>query len=564
MATAKKRKDTDFQTSMDKSVFLYGQPNVEKMRLLMQIQKQYTDLTNQYIEHIAGSNDHVLAIVKNDKKDSCLRALEKSLRPKGYNSAFSQNAFDDAVTKLSNRINNIRTDMYHEHPTIFTQSKILFAYAIAGETKAEMIAVMESVAASIKARAAERQAKQGKQLSPDKKPSKDEQFYLDCAEFLRKMSSDDFEFEMTLFHDSYFMTSCEYRIPHVKKASVSLDSRCMVIEESTDTTCSHIIAITNPTVKKQRIVVPINTSKNSLRRLKQYKAAGTLSYTIRGNQIKVTWSFEKKARKPAIQEVVGVDTGIIDCFHTSDNKVYGSFNDVIDFYKGTVEPAFAELSNLRNKKQSIGHYLHTHKDLPKDVRRSLIAKIDRLEHMIREAKAPYRKNRHYNQMLEHEIAAAVKTYINSIDRSTLTVLERLDIKEFDKSRKINGKLSMFARGSLQKKLMEKLNWHGYDFLEVEPAYTSQVCPECSFLSKSNRDGKDFTCQCCGYHDDADHVGGINIRARAMDDKLMDICNRNRYNHTALTTELREFYAERHNKYLEAHPKTTTNESVEAA
>lgn len=31
-------------------------------------------------------------------------------------------------------------------------------------------------------------------------------------------------------------------------------------------------------------------------------------------------------------------------------------------------------------------------------------------------------------------------------------------------------------GQLQKKLMETLNWKGYDFKEIEPDYTNQLLP----------------------------------------------------------------------------------------
>ena len=65
-------------------------------------------------------------------------------------------------------------------------------------------------------------------------------------------------------------------------------------------------------------------------------------------------------------------------------------------------------------------------------------------------------------------------------------------------------------------MLEELNWHGFDFLEVAPDYTSKACPVCSNIDDKNRDGKEFKCTCCGYKDDADHVGGINIGNRADD------------------------------------------------
>ena len=53
-------------------------------------------------------------------------------------------------------------------------------------------------------------------------------------------------------------------------------------------------------------------------------------------------------------------------------------------------------------------------------------------------------------MLDHEIKTSVNQYIGYISPDTLTVLEKLDIKEFNKSRKSNGMMSTFARGKLQR------------------------------------------------------------------------------------------------------------------
>ena len=55
-------------------------------------------------------------------------------------------------------------------------------------------------------------------------------------------------------------------------------------------------------------------------------------------------------------------------------------------------------------------------------------------------------------MLDTEIRSAVDAYIGSIDADTLTVLEKLDIKEFNKSHRTNAMFSNFARGRLQQKL----------------------------------------------------------------------------------------------------------------
>ena len=276
---------------------------------------------------------------------------------------------------------------------------------------------------------------------------------------------------------------------------------------------------------------------------------------VRDGNLQIGWSYDRHLTKPTVSKQNGVDIGITDALYISDGSAIGSMKKAIDFYHSTVEPSFAGLSDLRNKKRAIRHYLRTH-NLPEDVRRSLIQKIDRLDRMMKIMEAPYRKKRHYYAMLDQEITKAVDVYISSINRKTLTVLEKLDIRKFNKSRKLNGEFSVFARGKLQKVLMQKLNWHGYDFLEVVPDYTSQVCPVCENLDPENRNGKDFTCTCCGHHDDAAHNAAINIRGRANDTEFIKICEMYRYNHEGLQKALKTLYHERNQIYQKQHPLKT--------
>ena len=130
MPKARKRKDSEFQTTLTKSVLLFGNPNKGKCLTLQQIQDSFTELVNQNIQILSEARSVLLQIVKNDKKDPDMRRLEKSLRPSGINAAFCQNAFDMAVTHLSNRMDNIRKDLMQDDTGIFSRSKVLFAMSI--------------------------------------------------------------------------------------------------------------------------------------------------------------------------------------------------------------------------------------------------------------------------------------------------------------------------------------------------------------------------------------------------------------------------------------------------
>ncbi len=50
---------------------------------------------------------------------------------------------------------------------------------------------------------------------------------------------------------------------------------------------------------------------------------------------------------------------------------------------------------------------------------------------------------------------------------------------------------------------------------VSAKHTSQGCPKCGHVSKSNRNGLNFKCVACGYADNADRVGGLNVGLRSL-------------------------------------------------
>ena len=306
MPKARHKKTTEYQTSMTKAVFLFGEPNKGKLELLGHIQSYYTDLVNKDIEILAGRTDLMPEFVKNDKKSSNVRALEKAVRPAGVNSAFCQNAFDCAFTKLANRLDTIRIDMYADNQTLFTQSKVLYAMSILGQSREEMASAMDELAANVK-----------KEDSIA--------FYKGQAEKLRGMTAEAFCFAQKEFMDSYLSHCLSFAIPHVDREQVSLDSRLMRLEVSTSTVYPYVINVTNPFTRGQRVAIPLQCSRNGMRRMKQYKVSGTVHYTVWAkDKIRVQASFEKKLQAPDPHKTIGVDTGMRDCFYCSDGRSIGT------------------------------------------------------------------------------------------------------------------------------------------------------------------------------------------------------------------------------------------------
>ena len=65
---------------------------------------------------------------------------------------------------------------------------------------------------------------------------------------------------------------------------------------------------------------------------------------------------------------------------------------------------------------------------------------------------------------------------------------------------------------LEQKLIYKAKQNQSSVIKVNPAYTSQCCPACGHIEKSNRNKKMhlFTCKNCGYKSNDDRIGAMNL------------------------------------------------------
>lgn len=531
----KSKKTSDFQTKMTKSVFLYGKPNREKSAMLSAIQDRYASEVNRFIHLLNEDGSMLPVIVIGNRTSPKARAFEKEHRSGLLTSAYSQSAFDMAADHLHNRMDDIRHELYKACPCIFTESKTLFYMALMRNSYDEMTEWVNGMLASAKG-------------------DESKKFYEGLLASLGKAASDgSFGVLIDEINTLYECIQTEYKLPEVMHPQVRLVSTLFSLETSNGIEAPYVIAVTDPDSWGKRIEVPLYGSRDALRRLKQYGRCGTVSYTVRRDgSLRVCVPFEKNLMETSVKSYRGVDVGIVDMLHTSDDKVFGSFQEAENFYKNEVEPAFARSSSIRNKKCAIRHFLKTHKDtLPDDVKRSLRSCMDRLDKELRKEKAPYRKKRHYYQMQEQGIKSAVSDYIASLDgdKSICTAIEFLDITGFQKgSKKSRQYLSNFARGQLTGKLIETLNWKGYSFIQVEPAYTSQTCPVCGNVDIKNRSGKRFACTCCGHTDDADHVGALNIQTRGSDDEIADLFTGYRYAPKVRHQKVKELLLSRHNEW----------------
>ena len=198
---------------------------------------------------------------------------------------------------------------------------------------------------------------------------------------------------------------------------------------------------------------------------------------------------------------IGIDMGVVR-FATLSNGQY--FNPVNAFK--TLKGKLAKLQRqLKRKTKGSSNW------------KKLVAKISRLHHRI----ANIRKN------FLHQIS-------NTISKNHATVyIEDLKVGNMSKSAKgtkenpgknirqkagLNRAILDQAWYEFRRQLEYKLRWRGGQLILVPPQYTSQCCPACGHTAKENRTTQAlFACVQCGYTENADVVGAMNVlqRGRAL-------------------------------------------------
>ena len=153
---------------------------------------------------------------------------------------------------------------------------------------------------------------------------------------------------------------------------------------------------------------------------------------------------------------------------------------------------------MTSEKERIGPHL-----------RDLINKADRKKQY---SKAYYRAKTEIKHYVQRELKKVIG---KNLLRLVLEDLKNLKSgKHGIWSKGINRKFGFWIYGYAVLRLVELCEVAGVQWHKVKAAYTSQRCPAqgCGHIEKGNRSGEEFKCKKCGFAEDADYVGALNILA----------------------------------------------------
>ena len=205
--------------------------------------------------------------------------------------------------------------------------------------------------------------------------------------------------------------------------------------------------------------------------------------------IPVTYDVEE-SNISDICNVVGVDRGI---------------NFVVATYDSKYKSGFANGKIIKQKRL---HYSKLRKKL--QMRQTSSAR--------RRLKAIGQRENCWMQDVNHCVSKAL---VENNPKHTLFVLEDLSgIRNVTervgmKDRYISVSWSFY---DLEQKLIYKAKQNQSIVIKVDPRYTSQCCPVCGHIEKSNRNKKIhlFTCKNCGYKSNDDRIGAMNLYRMGID------------------------------------------------
>lgn len=194
------------------------------------------------------------------------------------------------------------------------------------------------------------------------------------------------------------------------------------------------------------------------------------------------WRFEMVEKKEwAVPEIqpdaprIGVDVGLNVIAATSDGRTFGA--DL----KPKFDRLYEHVRNIRANRQRQGLKENS-------------PRLDRLESKL-------------TGMVKTITGEVANKLVRDAPEGTVFVIENLDLRGCRGQKR-------FAYRALAHSLEKKA-----PVIRVNPAYTSQTCPSCGYVSRANRRGIDFVCCSCGRRSHADVVGGINLLRRSQDEQV---------------------------------------------
>jgi IS605 OrfB family transposase len=243
-----------------------------------------------------------------------------------------------------------------------------------------------------------------------------------------------------------------------------------------------------------RVVVSFLTGKYQADRFTRRKGQSDLILRADGKWFLLVTVEVPEATPIPVTDFIGIDLGTVNIATDSDGGQMSGEK---------VEKARRKYGDKRRSLQKAATKRKQSGKRPRSIRRKL--------------RKDQNKESRYKRDVNH---CTTKAYVETAERTergiALEDLTGIGQRITARSGDARDKLSGWSFGQFRFFLEYKAKLAGVPVVIVDPAYTSQTCPECGYCDARNRKTQaTFSCLYCGHSDDADRNGARNIRARAL-------------------------------------------------
>lgn len=233
--------------------------------------------------------------------------------------------------------------------------------------------------------------------------------------------------------------------------------------------------------RKSRTLQGVMRSATVSRRAQQWFVSILVEYDIGERVTKAT-------------SAVGIDMGI---------KRFATFND------GSF---IAPINSLKRFQKRLAHAQRGAKRCKKFSKnwKKVQQKVSTIHARIANVRADYLHKATHEISKNHALICIENLQIRNMSKSAKGTVEKPGKKVKQKSG-LNKAILDQGWGEFRRQLEYKTTWYGSTLIAVPAHHTSQTCPACSHVSRDNRLTQAlFACVSCGYENNADVVGAINI------------------------------------------------------
>ena len=200
---------------------------------------------------------------------------------------------------------------------------------------------------------------------------------------------------------------------------------------------------------------------------------------------------------PTATTAIGIDLGIARFATFSD----GSYLATLNSFK-TQQAKLAKYQRRMAHKQKFSHNWKKAK-----------AKVQKIHTQIANARRDFLHKATTTISQNHAVVFVEDLQVRNMSKSAKGNSEQHG-KQVKQKSGLNRSILDQGWAEFRRQLEYKADWNGGFVMAVPPQYTSQTCPCCGHVSKDNRQTQaKFECVECGFEENADLVGAINILAR---------------------------------------------------